>query len=169
MLRTRLRRAGCGALLFLRFDAEMPRLHKLEAVAEADVPASAWWQAETAAKFGAQRGQGGCIAMCSNAHAPERPQRGAIYWGLPPSHRGGQASSCGDHATPGSRARRATASFPASLLFLDFPGLPEAATSREHIKQQSRPESAKLSSSLNKAETIASLSNFNPSCLDSRP
>ena len=37
---------------------------------------------ETRAKFGAHRRTRGCCAMCTKCALPERPQRGAMYWGF---------------------------------------------------------------------------------------
>jgi hypothetical protein len=52
---------------------------------------------ETRAKFGAHRRTRGCCAMCTKCALPERPQRGAMYWGFGATSWGGGALGRASH------------------------------------------------------------------------
>ncbi len=52
---------------------------------------------ETRAKSGAHRRTRGCCAMCSKCALPERPQRGAMYWGFGAVPWGGGALGRASH------------------------------------------------------------------------
>jgi len=65
----------------------MPRLHELEAGAEADMPASASWQVRD--------GDPGVRRNVQQCALPQRPQRGAMYWGF------GEAPGDGGAVGPG--------------------------------------------------------------------